>query len=465
MFTKFNKSKNIIIEFIEGKKLMETNQQTVQGMFTEEARFQSYLEVEAALARAQAKLGVIPSSAAAVISEKANLNLLKLGNIHDGLAKTGHPLVPLIWELDRVCGPEAGGYIHWGATTQNITQTGKLLIVRKCHQIFLSQIAELLKILSKLAIETKDYVMPGRTHGQHAVPATFGYKVAVWLDELIRHVDRLKNCEERVFVTMLGGGAGTMASVGMEGLETQDLMAAELGMSSMPLPSRTIGDHLTEYVTVLAMLAATSSKMAREVYTLMKQEFGELEEPVPLGAVGSSTMPQKRNPRLCQDVVAWAAEVRTFVPLALESMQTEHEADKTTSMMINSAVDRTCILVDQILRGLCEIFSDIQVFPKRMRENLNLSGGLIMSERIMLELGRELGRQKAHDVVYDAAQNSVNQGRPFEETLLEEKELVERLSKEEITDLFDPEKYTGLCSYFAEEYSKKALGLANQLEE
>ena len=357
---------------------METNQQTVQGMFTEEARFQSYLEVDAALARAQAKLGVIPSSAAAVISEKANLNLLKLGNIHDGLAKTGHPLVPLIWELDRVCGPEAGGYIHWGATTQNITQTGKLLIVRKCHQIFLSQIAELLKILSKLAIETKDYVMPGRTHGQHAVPATFGYKVAVWLDELIRHVDRLKNCEKRVFVTMLGGGAGTMASVGMEGLETQDLMAVELGMFSMPLPSRTIGDHLTEYITVLAMLAATSSKMAREVYTLMKQEFGELEEPVPLGAVGSSTMPQKRNPRLCQDVVAWAAEVRTFVPLALEAMQTEHEADKTTSMMINSAVDRTCILVDQILRGLCEIFSDIQVFTKRMRENLNLSGGLII---------------------------------------------------------------------------------------
>ena len=314
---------------------MKTDQIVVQEMFTEKARFQAYLDVEAALARAQAALGVIPKSAAAVISTQADLSLLEVDNIHAGLSKTGHPLVPLIWELDRVCGPEAGGYIHWGATTQNITQTGKLLIVKKCHEIFLSQIGDLLKILGKLALETKDYVMPGRTHGQHAVPATFGYKIAVWLDEFIRHVERLKSCEKRVFVAMLGGGAGTMASVGKEGLETQELMAKELDMSSMPMPSRTTGDHLTEYITLLAMLAATSSKIAREVYTLMKQEFGELEEPVPLGAVGSSTMPQKRNPRLCQDVVAWAAEVRTFVPMALEAMQTEHEADKSTSMMIN----------------------------------------------------------------------------------------------------------------------------------
>ena len=349
---------------------MTAGQLSVKELFTENARFQAYLDVEVALAKAQAKLNVIPSAAASVISEKANLEKLNLKNIKEGLAKTGHPLVPLIWELDRVCGPEAGGYIHWGATTQNITQTGKLLLVKQCHDHFLVQMADLLCIFSELAFKTKNYVMAGRTHGQHAVPATFGYKIAVWIDEFIRHIDRLKGSEERVFVTMLGGGAGTMASVGMEGLKTQELMAQELGMHSMQMPSRTIGDHLTEYITLLAMLSATSSKIAREVYTLMKQEFGELEEPVPIGAVGSSTMPQKRNPRLCQDVVAWAAEVRTFVPMALESMQTEHEADKTTSMMINSAIDRTCILVDQILNGLTEIFLDIQIFPERMRANV-----------------------------------------------------------------------------------------------
>jgi adenylosuccinate lyase len=255
---------------------------------------------------------------------------------------------------------------------------------------------------------------------------------------------------------MLGGGAGTMASVGLDGLETQRLIGEDLGLGSMTMPSRVIGDHLTEYITILAMLAATASKMSREIYTTMKQEFGEVEEPVPLGAVGSSTMPQKRNPRLCQDVVAWASEVRTFVPMSLEAMQTEHEADKTTSMMINSAIDRTCVLTGQITTALIEIFSDLKVFPDRMRQNLELSGGLILSERIMLELGQEIGRQKAHDVVYDAAQRSVNEGRPFTETLQEEPEVTKRLSRADILDLLDPEQYTGLCSYFAEEFSRKA---------
>ena len=224
----------------------------------------------------------------------------------------------------------------------------------------------------------------------------------------------------------------------------------------MSMPSRVIGDHLTEYITILAMLAATASKMSREIYTMMKQEFGEVEEPVPLGAVGSSTMPQKRNPRLCQDVVAWASEIRTFVPMSLEAMQTEHEADKTTSMMINSAIDRTCILMGQITAALIEIFSDLKVFPDRMRQNLELSGGLILSEKIMLELGREMGRQKAHDVVYEAAQRSVNEGRPFTETLQEEPDIMERLTATAISELLDPEQYTGLCSYFAEEFSRKA---------
>ena len=437
----------------------------VAELFTEAATFQSYLEVESALARAQAVLGVIPQWAADTIATKARLELMDLKRVYEGLEKTGHPLVPLVWELDRICGPEAGGYIHWGATTQNITQTGKLLQVRKCHQYYLDSIGRLLLTLAGLAEKSKDYAMPGRTHGQHAVPATFGYKVAVWIDEIIRHVGRLKGCEERVFVSMLGGGAGTMASVGLEGLRTQDLIAKNLGMSSMSMPSRTIGDHLTEYITILAMVAATASKMAREVYTLMKQEFGEVEEPVPVGAVGSSTMPQKRNPRLSQDVVAWAAEVRTFVPLALEAMQTEHEADKTTSMMINSAIDRVCELTGNIVQGLNEIFSDIRLFPERMRENLDLTGGLIMSERVMLALGSEMGRQRAHDAVYEAAQRSVNENRPFTETLSEEEEVASRLTNEEIRDLLDPEQYTGLCSYFAETFAEKARECARELED
>ncbi len=431
----------------------------ITTFFSREQLFQAYLDVEVALAKAQAKQKIIPERAAQKIAEMAQIDQLSIDNINKSLEKTGHPLVPLIWELDRVCGAEAGGYIHWGATTQNITQTGKLLLVKQFHQVFLEKILKLLSVLSDLALETKHYALPGRTHGQHAVPATFGYKVAVWIDEIIRHFHRFKNSEERVFVTMLGGGAGTMASVGMEGLETQKLMAEELGFTSMSMPARTIGDHLTEYILNLAMFAATSSKMAREIYTLMKQEFGEVEEPVPDGAVGSSTMPQKRNPRNCQDIVAWAAELRTLVPMSLEAMQTEHEADKTTSMMINVAIDRSCELANKIVDSSIYIFSDLKVFPDRMRKNLDLSGGLIMSEQIMLELGKKLGRQRAHDVVYDAAQHSAKTGVDFISALNEQTEITQNFKSDEIKSMLDPEEYLGLCVYFAEYFAAEAKKL------
>src|SRR5262249_48487824 len=234
-----------------------------------------------------------------------------------------------------------------------------------------------------------------------------------------RPVGAVRSAEPRVFVAMLGGGAGTMASPGPIGMTVQERMAQRLGMAAMPVPARTIGDHQAEYVTLLGLLAATASKMGREVYTLMKQEFGEVEEPVPPGTVGSSTMPQKRNPKLSQDVVAFAAEVRALVPLALEAMQTEHEADRTTSVMLDRAITDACGLTGDILERLILLFSGLQVFPARMRQNLDLSGGLIMAEALMLELGKHIGRQRAHDVVYDAAQGSVVHRRPFQELLAE----------------------------------------------
>src|SRR5213593_4760358 len=398
----------------------------------------SWLDVEAALAHAQAELGIIPESAAREIARKAHLKYLDLAAVRAGLAKTGHPLVPLVWELDRACEGDAGGYVHWGATTQNVTQTGQLLQVRRAHEIFLRQLATILTTLADLAERTKDAVLPGRTHGQHAVPATFGFKVAVWIDELCRHVERLRGCEPRVFVAMLGGGAGTLASLGEPGLAAQEKMASRLGMRAMPVPARTLGDHQAEYVLLLAMLAATCSKIGREIYELMKQEFGEVEEPVPPGTVGSSTMPQKRNPKLCQDIIAAAAQVRALAPLALEAMQTEHEADRTTSLMMTRALTEACELTGDLLQQLIVLFDGLQIFPERMRYNLDLSGGLIMAEALMLELGKQIGRQRAHDVVYEAAQASVTQSRPFKEMLAKDPNVSAGLTTSQIDALLDP---------------------------
>src|SRR5437762_8322455 len=220
-------------------------------------------------------------------------------------------------------------------------------------------------------------------------------------------------------------------------------------MEPMRVPSRTIGDHLAENICLFGLLAATCSKIAREIYTLMKTEFGEVEEPVPPGTVGSSTMPQKRNPKLCQDVIAAAAEVRTLVPLALEAMTTEHEADRTTSLMMDSAEARACIATGDMLARLGEIMRGLKVDPGRMRANLDLGGGLIMAEAVMLDLGAAIGRQHAHDVVYDAAQAAFVEGKSFSDLLAADPRVTAHLDRKAIEGLLDPTAYTGLCAEIA----------------
>jgi adenylosuccinate lyase len=195
----------------------------------------------------------------------------------------------------------------------------------------------------------------------------------------------------------------------------------------------------------------------------MKQEFGEVEEPVPAGTVGSSTMPQKRNPKLSQDIIAAAAQIRALAPLALEAMQTEHEADRATSIMMSRALVQACELSGDVLQRMIALFEGLQVFPERMRQNLDLSGGLIMAEALMLELGKQIGRQRAHDAVYDAAQASVTQSRPFRDTLAEDPHVSARLTPAQVETLLDPARYTGLCSQLAERGAAAARALAASL--
>jgi 3-carboxy-cis,cis-muconate cycloisomerase len=435
----------------------------MRALYRLENRWQAWLDVEAALARAQAELGIIPAAAAEAIAAKARLELMDRKKIDEGFTRTGHTLVPLVWELGRIVGEPHGGWVHWGATTQNITQTGDLLVLRQAHAIVLRQIGEILAAMAELAARTADMPMAGRTHGQHAVPATFGYKVAVWIDELLRHVERLRQAAPRLFVAMLGGGAGTYASLGKQGPPVQAAIGRLLGFGSMTVPSRALGDHLAENICLLGLLAATSGKIGREIYTLMKTEFGEVEEPVPPGTVGSSTMPQKRNPKLCQDVIAAAAEVRSVVPLALEAMTTEHEADRTTSVMMDGAEARACIATGDMLARLAEIMRGLKVDPERMRANLDLGGGLIMAEAVMLDLGAAIGRQHAHDVVYDAAQATVVEGKPFSDLLAADARLTKHLDRKAIDRLLDPTAYTGLCADMAREGAARARQAAHDL--
>ncbi|MDA0350816.1 MAG: adenylosuccinate lyase family protein [Chloroflexi bacterium] len=435
----------------------------LRALLTRDARWQAWLDVEVALAQAEAEIGMIPAASAEEIARKARLELFDIDRVTEGLRVTGHGLVPLIWELDRLCDGDAGGHLHWGATTQNITQTGTVIQVQKAHAIILALIAELLETLAGLAERTKDDALPGRTHGQHAVPSTFGAKVAVWIDELCRHVERLHQAEPRVFVAMLGGGAGTGASFEGHGPRLQERVGELLGLGSMPVPGRTIQDHLVEYVMILAMLDTTCGRAAREIRELMKEEFGEVEEPVPPGSVGSSTMPQKRNPKLCQDIMADETHVRSLVPLAMEAMLSDHEADGSRAVMMGRALAPAIEMTGDILVRMNELFAGLRVFPERMRQNLDLSGGLIMSESLMLTLGRELGRQRAHDAVYEAAQEAAVSGESFAALLAARPEVQGHLDAERIDALLDPVAYTGDSARQATEQATRARDLAARI--
>jgi 3-carboxy-cis,cis-muconate cycloisomerase len=434
----------------------------IRALFSRESRLQAWIDVEAALAVAQGELGIIPAAAAERIAEVADLALLDTDRMAESTRRTSHPLVPLVWELARVAGDEHGGWVHWGATTQNIVQTGDALVIRRAHAIFLDHLARILTSLADLAERGASMPIAGRTHGQHAVPATFGFKIAVWIDELERHVERLRQAEERVFVTMLGGAVGNYASMGEKGPVVQAGVARVLGLQPMAVPARTIGDHLAEYVGLLGLLAATTGKISREIYTLMKTEYGEVEEPMPDGTVGSSTMPQKRNPQLCQDMIAESTIVRVTVPLALEAMQMEHEADRSRGLMMQDAVERACVAMGEVLSRLVVVSGGLHVFPERMRSNLDLSHGLIMSEAVMLRLGEVVGRQTAHDIVYEAAQAAA-QGRGSFADLLAADERVTSQIDTDISELLDPVAYTGLSAQLAHEAASRARQTADAL--
>ncbi|MQA91348.1 MAG: adenylosuccinate lyase family protein [Gemmatimonas sp.] len=434
----------------------------VEELFSIEARWQAWLEVEAALAQAQAELGLVTSECAEAIASACDIESLDLERIRSGVDRMSHPFMPLVVELSRVVGEPHCDWVHWGATTQNMTQTGDVRIIRKAHRLLLGLLGQVMGVMATLADQGAEMVMAGRTHGQHAVPITFGFKVAGWIDEMGRHVTRMREVEPRLFVALVGGAAGTFASWGEQGPEMQRRVANRLGLAPMSVASRSVVDQFAELVCVLGLLGATCGKIAREVYILMKTEYGEVEEPVPTGTVGSSTMPQKRNPQLCQDILGISAELRALVPLALEAVQSEHEADHTPTVLFETIARAMTLSGDALVRARV-ILGGLRLNPGRMRSNLALSEGMIMAEAVMLELGRTIGRQRAHDVVFDATQAAASQGVSFVELLASDPRVAPHLNQDEIEAMLDPGIHTGLSASIAREQAEIARRLAAEV--
>jgi len=437
-----------LIDSIFFKDLYGTDE--MRAVFSDLSLLQKWLDAEVALAQAEAELGLIPAWAADEIARKGRAELLDTAAIKRGIDQTVHPIVPMIRAFDAVCENGAGEFIHWGATTQDIMDTASVLQVKAAIGIFEPRLSRLADALADLAAQHRDTAMPGRTHGQHALPITFGFKLAQWLAEVMRHQERLTQLKPRALVGQFAGAAGTLASVAEHGFEIQRRMMARLGLGVPLITWHTARDGMAEFAGWLGLIAATMGKIAHEVILLQKTEVWEVEEPFNAGKVGSSTMPHKRNPMICEALLALARMVMNAAPLGLDAMIHEHERDWTNEHIEWAFIPEACIMTDGALALTIRVVEGLHIHPDRMAANLDATRGLWLSEAVMLALAQKVGRQTAHDAVYQCAMRAVDQGIDFRQALAEADIVARHLSEAEIERLLDPRRYTGLAGAFVD---------------
>jgi 3-carboxy-cis,cis-muconate cycloisomerase len=419
----------------------------MRAVFSDEALLGRYAEAEAALARAEAKVGVIPVEAEEAISAAVGRGLsFDMERMKRETENVGYPILPLVHQLQDAAG-EAGRYVHWGATTQDIMDTATVLQLRAALDLVAQDIEALRGILGGLAAKHRDTPMAGRTHLQQALPITFGYKAAVWLSMMDRHAERLEQLRPRALMGQFAGAAGTLASLGDKGLEGQAALCEELGLSQPPITWHVARDGFAEAVGFLGLVAGSLAKVATDVMLMMATEFGgEAQEPFVKGRGGSSTMPQKRNPISCELIIATAKAVRQRVGMMLDAMVADFERATGPWHLEWMAVPEGFILASACLHQAKFMLGGLVVDADRMRANLGLTGGLIVAEAVMMAAAPKLGRGHAHDVVYDACRAAIASGRGLADALAEVPEVVEALGgREGVERRCDPANYLGLA--------------------
>jgi len=399
----------------------------MRRVFSDRERLQSMLDVEAALARAQARLGIIPAVAAQAITEAASVDRIKLDELGTGTQMIGQPVAALVKALGQAAGSEAARYVHWGATTQDIVDTALVLQLRKGLDLVETAVRELSAALSEKAKIHRADLMAGRTYLQHGLPITFGYKCAVWLAPFLTHLDRLRELKPRVLVVQLAGAVGTLASLKAEGRAVTVGLAKDLGLAEPEAPWHVNRDGLAEVACFLGLVSGSAAKIATDVILLAQTEVAEVSEPHQAGRGGSSTMPQKRNPIASAHILLAQDHERATGPWQSEAL----------------ALPQIFVLTSGALAHAISLAKGLVVDPERMRRNLDATGGLIMSEAVMIALAEKIGRSAAHDLVEHACDKAIQSRRPLADVLLEEPALAAHFDRPALLRLLQPEQYLG----------------------
>jgi 3-carboxy-cis,cis-muconate cycloisomerase len=416
----------------------------MREIFSDRALIARYIEVEVALARAEARCGVIPAEAAEVIAKESLLDRIDFDHMREETDIVGYPILPLVHQLVAMCG-ESGRYIHWGATTQDIMDTANVLQVRAALDVVDSEIRDLRGILAGLAKKYRDTPMAGRTHLQQALPVTFGYKVAIWLAMFDRHQERIAQLRERVLVVSFAGAAGTLASLGTKGFEVQAALAQELQLAVPATTWHVARDGFAEAVNLLALITGSLGKIAVDVMIMASTEFAELYEPFVKGRGASSTMPQKRNPISSELMLASAKAVRQHAGLMMDAMIQDFERATGPWHAEWIALPESFIFTAGALHQAKFAMGGLIVDTDRMRHNLGISKGLIVAEAVMMGLAPATGRQAAHDIVYDACRTVNEKGGTLAEALAALPAVTAHFDRAAIERLTDPANYLGLA--------------------
>lgn len=437
-------------------------------IFCDKYRYQRWLEIEATLALTQAELEIIPKAAAEEIARNAHLKYLGLHSIQEGIQRTSHSLMPLLWALQKVCKDDTGQYIHYGATTQDIQDTGQVLEIRDAIHIMERDLRFIGQLLLGLIERYKDTVTIGRTHCQHALPMTVGLKFAVWTDEIHRNLQRLLDCKKRVLVSQLFGGVGTMDALTEKALETLKRFSERLDLTPPLVAWHASRDRFAEFLSTLSILTSTLAKIADEIRCLARSETGEFEEPFHMGKIGSSTMPHKRNPEMCEQVVVLARLVKANAALGLEGILNEHERDYRSVRMEWVTISDSCLFACGALHLMKEILKGIIIHEKQIERNLAKSASLLGTEALMFILGEKIGKQSAHQILYEASMDAIEHEKPLEEILNKHPVISKQISPKKIKRAIDPSNHVGRSHELVErviQMIEKQLGKKSVVED
>ncbi len=430
----------------------------LKDIFGETKRLQYLLDVEAALARAHAKIGNIPKSAANEITNKASIKFVKLDRVKKIEAETKHDIMAVTKALAEQCSDEAGKYVHLGATSYDIVDTANALQFAESTELIKNSLRELRKTLVELAKKHKKTIMVGRTHGQHTIPITFGLKMAAYAMEIDRHMERLFECKTRLFVGKLSGAVGTGAALGKKALKLQEEMLKELKLGVEEVSTQIVcRDRYNELIGVLCNISTSMEKFATEIRNLQRDEIGEVAEAFEAKKqVGSSTMPHKRNPIMCEQICGLARVVRGYLIPTYENSIQWHERDLCNSASERFIIPHSLILTDWIIYQMNIVFKNLQVLPEKMKKNLEISKGLPMSESLMTTLiSKGFGRGEAHELMRKVSLKAAQQNKFLKEVFIEENKILKALTEKEIDNALKPENYLGATEEIIENVIKK----------